>query len=112
MVGCGSSDRSWPFVRRTVLGCRRYKVSIVGPTFFKFLLIRRRGCRAATERIPSLPKSSFLPSANALFMDARTASTARFASAGFTPVFWTIADTIDFLVVFGIVISSVLLVGG
>jgi hypothetical protein len=41
-------------------------------------------------------------------MDARTASTARFASAGFTPVFRTIEAIMVFLVVFGIVTSGVL----
>jgi hypothetical protein len=37
---------------------------------------------------------------------------ARLASTGFTPVFWIIAATIDFFVVFGIAISCVLLAGG
>jgi len=112
IVGRGFSDRSCFFVRRTVLGCRRCKSSIVGPTFLKFLLILREGDRVATESRPSLSKFTFLLSANALFIEARTASRARFASPGFTPVSATMAATNVFLMIFGILISHLLLACG
>src|SRR6201998_693680 len=78
---------------------------MVGRRFFRLLLSRCLSGRATTDSLPSLPKSTFLPSANALLIVARTVSRACLALTCFTPVFSTMEATIVFLFVFGIVTS-------
>jgi hypothetical protein len=76
---------------------------MVGPTCFKFLPMRFLGFRVTTDSLPSLHKSTCLPSTNALLIESRTVSTASLALDGPTPVFWTIEATMAFLVTLGIV---------
>ena len=76
---------------------------MVGPTCFRFLPKRFLGGRVTTESFPSLPRSTCLPSANALLIDSRTVSRASLACVALTPVSRTTQATNLFLVILGIV---------